>query len=160
MIFLFYINFEVYTIYFTLSYFGDNLRSVSIYLIFSSFSSPFVWLNQKDFHNFANIGKQLFFLYDKNYITVGETISRFDYQDKPKVENALLKYKNKITAVYLVDKNVILLSFGPRSQDVDGIAIRRNNVNLKNTYDNTGFDTGTLHYTELIPSVYHFTAGL
>lgn len=45
-------------------------------------------------------------------------------------------------------------------QSIDGIAIRRNNSQLKDTYECTGFNKGTLKYTELIPNVYHFSAGL
>lgn len=42
--------------------------------VFNSYSSPFDRLSQRDFQNFANIGEQLFLLYDEGYITVGEII--------------------------------------------------------------------------------------
>lgn len=36
--------------------------------------------------------------------------------------------------MYIVDKDVILISFDPVFQSIDGIAIRRNNAQLKSTY--------------------------
>lgn len=134
------------------------LGSVVIYCVF--FTSPFDSLNQRDYKNFAEIGKKLFLLYDKGNITIGETIHDYDYEDKLELKKALSKYKRKVAAVYFVDKNVMLLSFGATFQSVEGIAITRNNAELKDTYENTGFDTGTLRYSELIPNVYHFNAGL
>ena len=132
------------------------------YLVISNIfsSSTFGSLDQKDYQNFSNLGDRLFLLYDGGYIGDSESITSCDYEDKPKLEEALSKYKSKIVRVHFVDKNVILLSFGAVFQSVDGIAIRRNNTELKTTYKNTGFDTGTLRYTQLIPNVYHFTAGL
>jgi len=126
-----------------------------------SFSSPFKKLNQNDYKNFEDMGNQLFNLYDKGYLSVGEVITTAEYDKKrTKVENVLSKYKGEVSAVYLVDKDVVLISFGAIFQGVDGIAIRRNNAELENTYEGTGFDTGTLMYRQLIPNVFHFSAGL
>jgi len=127
---------------------------------FRDFSSDFSSLNEEDYKNFSDIGKDLFLLYDSGYITTNKTINPYDYEDKPKLRKALSKYKSIITRVHFVDSDVILIPFGAVFQSIDGIAIRRNNAELKDTYENTGFDTGTLYYTELIPNVYHFTAGL
>ncbi|MFX0561178.1 hypothetical protein TEPIDINF_002647 [Tepidibacillus infernus] len=77
---------------------------VAIYSIFNSYSSPFDRLSQRDFQNFANIGEQLFLLYDEGYITVGEIIDCYDYEERPEVKEALSKYKSKIVTVYFVDK--------------------------------------------------------
>lgn len=132
-----------------------------LYSIGDSFSSPFSKLNQNDYKNFEDMGNQLFSLYDNGYLAVGEVITTAEYDaKKTKVENVLSKYKREISAVYLVDKDVVLISFGAIFQGVDGIAIRRNNAELENTYESTGFDTGTLRYRQLIPNVFHFTAGL
>lgn len=126
-----------------------------------SFSSPIKKLNQNDYKNFEDMGYQLFNLYDKGYLEVGEVITTAEYDVKrTKVENVLSKYKREVSAVYLVDKDVVLFSFGAIFQGVDGIAIRRNNAELENTYESTGFDSGTLMYRQLIPNVFHFTAGL
>lgn len=126
-----------------------------------TFSSPFNKLNQNDYKNFEDMGNQLFLLYDDGYLAVGEVVGTAEYDiKKTKVQNVLSKYKSDISAVYFVDKDVILISFGAIFQSVDGIAIRRNSVDLKNTYECTGFDKGTLSYTELIPNVFHFSAGL
>ncbi|MEN1760395.1 hypothetical protein [Anoxynatronum sibiricum] len=126
-----------------------------------SFSSPFNKMNQSDFKNFEEMGNQLFLLYDDGYLTVGEVLGTADYHTKkPKVESIVSKYKREIIAIYLVDKDVVLISFGAVFQSVDGIAIRRNNAELKNTYEGTGFDEGTLNYSELLENVFHFSAGL
>ena len=126
-----------------------------------SFSSPFKKFNQNDYRNFGDIGNKLFLLYDEGYLKVGEVVSFAEYNPKnPKVEDALSKYKSDIAGVYIVDKDVILISFGAVFQSVDGIAIRRNNAEFKNTYKGTGFDEGTLKYTELKANIFHFTAGL
>lgn len=122
------------------------------------FSSPFSDLTRKDFNNFINIGEQLFSLYDEHYVL--GTIYYKSFGDYPKVKKVISKYNDKIAAIYFVDKNVILLSFGPVFQSVDGIAVKRNDAELKDTYGITGFDDGTLEYTELIPNVYRFVAGL
>ncbi|WFD08710.1 hypothetical protein [Tepidibacter hydrothermalis] len=139
-----------------------SIITITLFIIFTFFifTSLLDRLNQRDYQDFANIGKQLFTLNDKGYITVGESIGSYDYEDKPKLEKALLKYKSKILVVDFVDKNVILLSFGSLFQSVEGIVITRNNAELKDTYEGTGFDEGTLRYTELIPTVYRFSAGL
>ncbi|WP_308789517.1 putative holin-like toxin [Tepidibacillus sp. HK-1] len=52
--------------------------------VFNSYSSPFDRLSQRDLQNFANIGEQLFLLYDEGYITVGEIIllHRIGYQGR------------------------------------------------------------------------------
>ncbi|NRT92075.1 hypothetical protein [Clostridium beijerinckii] len=121
-----------------------------------SFSSAFDNLNKSDYQNFQDIGNQLFLLYDEGYLKTGEHSGTADYdKEKPKVKTILSKYKF-ISSMYLVDKDVVLITF----QSIDGIAIRRNNAELKKTYKATGFDGGTLSYTELIPNVFHFSAGI
>jgi hypothetical protein len=125
-----------------------------------SFSSPFDKLNKNDYQTFEDMGNQLFLLYDEGYLKIGEHVGTADYdKEKPKVKTILSKYKC-ISSMYIVDKDVILISFGAIFQSIDGIAIRRNNAELKDTYKGTGFDEGTLNYTELIPNVFHFSAGL
>jgi len=125
-----------------------------------SFQSPFDKLNQSDYKNFQEIGNEIFVLYDDGYLKVGESVGTAENDsEKPKVKTILSKY-NIINSIYLVDKDVILISFGARFQSVDGIAIRRNNAELKNTYEGTGYDKGTLHYNELISNVFHYNAGL
>jgi hypothetical protein len=124
-----------------------------------SFASPFEKFGHNDYENFGELGNQLFHLYNEGYLKMGDTLGFNEYDAKnPKVENVLSKYKGKIACIYIVDKDVILLSFGAIFQSVDGIAIRRNNAELKNTYEGTGFEA--MHYTELITNVFHFTAGL
>lgn len=126
----------------------------------SAFLSPFNSLNKNDYQNFQDMGNQLFLLYDDGYLKTGEYVGTADYdKEKPKVKTILSKYKF-INSMYLVDKDVVLISFDANFQSVDGIAIRRNNAELKKTYKGTGFDEGTLNYTELIPNVFHFRAGL
>lgn len=134
---------------------------LGLYLyIMSAFLSPFNNLNKNDYQNFQDMGNQLFLLYDDGYLKTGENVGTADYdKEKPKVKTILSKYKF-INSMYLVDKDVVLISFGAMFQSVDGIAIRRNNAELKKTYKGTGFDEGTLNYTELIPNVFHFSAGL
>jgi len=123
-----------------------------------SFSSPFNNLNKNDYQNFQDIGNQLFLLYDEGYLKVDESVGTADYdKEKPKVKTILSKYKS-ISAMYMVDKDVVLISFGAIFQSVDGIAIRRNNAELKQTYDHTGFQA--VHYNELIPNLFHFSGGL
>lgn len=125
-----------------------------------SFSSSFDNLNKSDYQNFQDIGNQLFILYDEGYLKIGEHSGTADYdKEKPKVKTILSKYKF-ISSMYLVDKDVVLISFGATFQSIDGIAIRRNNAELKKTYKVTGFDGGTLSYTELIPNVFYFSAGI
>lgn len=136
------------------------LASLIIYFFYLAFSSPFEKLDEEDFKNFASIGEQLFLLCDEEYIAVGEKIEANNYQSKPKVEKVLSQYKRKIISVHLVNKDVILISFGAILHSVEGIAIRRNNAELKKAYENTGFDGETLNYTELVPNVYRFSAGV
>jgi len=125
-----------------------------------SFSSPFDKLNKNDYQTFEDMGNQLFLLYDEGYLKIGEHVGTADYdKEKPKVKTIMSKCKC-ISSMYIVDKDVILISFGAIFQSIDGIAIRRNNAELKKTYKGTGFDEGTLNYTELIPNVFHFSAGL
>lgn len=130
-------------------------------LIYQFASSPFDKLTQNDYQNLKEMGNQLFNLYDEGYITVGDVVGTAEYDtEKPKAKNILSKYKNDLNTMYMVDKDVILISFDPIFQSIDGIAIRRNNAQLKSTYKVTGFDNGSLNYTEMIPDVFHFTAGL
>lgn len=138
--------------------FGIYIYAMSAFS--ESFSSQFDKLNKNDYQNFEDMGNQLFLLYDEGYLKVGEHVYTADYdKEKPKVKTILSKYEC-INSMYLVDKDVILISFGTTFQSIDGIAIRRNNVELKKTYKGKGFDEGTLNYTELIPNVFHFSAGL
>lgn len=131
------------------------------YAFSESNSSQFNKLNKNDYQNFEEIGTQIFTLYDDGYLKVNDVISIADHdKEKLKVKYVLSKYKSNVGTVYIVDKDVILISFGPIFQSIDGIAIRRNNTELKNTYKITGFDKGTLSYTEIIPNVYHFSAGV
>jgi len=136
------------------------LASSMMYFLYIAFSSPFEKLGEEDFGKFASIGQQLFLLCDEEYIIVGDKIEANKYNSKPKIGKVLSKYKRKIVSVHLVDKDVMLLSFGAILHSVEGIAIRRNNAELKKAYENTGFDGESLNYTELVPNVYRFSAGV
>ncbi|MFA6309331.1 MAG: hypothetical protein WC677_06280 [Clostridia bacterium] len=129
----------------------------------SIFSGPEInsYLGQDDIKNYEIIGNQLFNLYDKGKIKVNYAdVYEIDHDDSStKIKKILGKYAGKVKITF-VSKNVIFLSYGAFWQSVDGIAVRRNNANLKKTYENTGYDEGTLTYIELAPNIYSFNAGL
>ncbi|OPJ59254.1 hypothetical protein [Clostridium chromiireducens] len=136
------------------------ILSLFIFVAYSfseSYSSPFNKLNKNDYQSFQEIGNQIFNLYDEGDLKDEDVIN---VTNNYKVKDILSKYQSTVTTVYIVNKDVILISFGAIFQSIDGIAIRRNNAELKNTYKITGFDKGTLNYCELIPNVYHFNAGV
>lgn len=121
----------------------------------SSFSSPINSMKHEDYQEFADIGRQLFYLYDNENITKHTNVI-----DDDKVKKLISKYSNDIVSISFLDDDVIFLSYGAIFQKVDGIAVTRNNHILKETYLNTYYDGGNLRYQELIPNVYYFTAGL
>lgn len=125
-----------------------------------SFLSPFNKLSQNDYKNFEEMGSQIFILYDEGDLKVGDHVINNDYNKETHKIKTILSKSKYASSMYLVDKDVIFVSFGARFQSIDGIAIRRNNSQLRDTYECTGFDKGTLKYTELIPNVYYFSAGL
>lgn len=130
----------------------------------SLFSIPSDKYNKTDYRNYQKIRDKLFQLYDKGYFKLNENVDIYESDPKDQksenIKRIMSKYKNDIAQVYFVDKNVILLSFGGCFQSVFGIAVRRNNAELKDTYECTGFDEGSLEYKELFPNVYYFSAGL
>jgi len=129
-------------------------------LPFSELGSSSKLQNMEVLNKIARAKNSLFALYDSAEISVGEIITIDSYSGKIDFNKIFQGLSGIIKILYFVDPNVILISDGAIFQKFEGLALRRNNKELLDTYIITGFDQGSINYTEILADIFYFTAGL
>jgi hypothetical protein len=121
--------------------------------------------SESDISRLRNISKDIFDLYDKGYLGVGDYIDFDNEYNKDKLPRVyddikVINKRNQICGLKLIDKDVIFFTYGAYYQSVSGVAVTRNNIELKDTYKGTGYDEGTLRYTKTERNIFLYSVGL
>ena len=126
---------------------------------------------QPDISKLKSISQVVFDVHDKGYFVVGSCLDIEFKKDEiielgKKFNNTnfvedfkTIHEKDHIRYLMLVDKDVIFFPCKAIFQSIRGIAITRNNAELKSSYKCTGYD-GAARYEQIEPGVFSYEDGL